>query len=193
MGIAKRAGDLVYTLRFLRLLTTDFVDTKAYALGIIDEKGNRNKDVDIVNSTQRDAYTPFHRLVWNIKKLIAKAPGGDTKIASYASALYLMKEKFSVSASRIQEGVEALSESIDMEHSNAWFVLEDNRLSPGNYKVINEKVLNGTCEEVVKAKDWVRIPEGCYPVGNIFGINIYEAIHIKTNQKVYVSISELLI
>ena len=35
MGILKRAGDLVYTFRFLRLLTTSFEDTEAFKKGII--------------------------------------------------------------------------------------------------------------------------------------------------------------
>lgn len=192
MSIIKRAGDLVYTLRFLRLLTMDFVDTKAYQLGLIDEKGNRIKSAKINSSEERDAYTPFHRLVWNIKKLIAKVPGGGSKLATYASALYLIKEKYGVSTSRIQEGVITLDENVNMEYTNEWFVLEDGRLSPGSYKVTNEKVLNSTCEEVVKAKDWVRVSKDCYPVGDIFGINVYEAVHVKTNQKIYVTISELL-
>ena len=92
VGVLKRAGDLVYTFRFLKLLITSFEDTEAYKLGLIDAKGKRIKKAE--TSDERAAYTPFHRLVFNIKKLIAKAPGGSTKIASYAAALYLLKEKF---------------------------------------------------------------------------------------------------
>ena len=67
MGIIKRAGDLVYTFRFLKLLVTSFKDTKAFELGLIDEKGKKQKRPD--SAEERDAYTPFHRLVFNIKKL----------------------------------------------------------------------------------------------------------------------------
>ena len=35
MGILSRAGDLAYTLRFLRLLTTKFEDTTAFKLGAV--------------------------------------------------------------------------------------------------------------------------------------------------------------
>ena len=34
-----RAGDIVYAFRFLKLLVTPFNKTKAFELGIIDEKG----------------------------------------------------------------------------------------------------------------------------------------------------------
>ena len=39
MSILKRAADLVYTFRFLKLLVTPFNKTKAFELGIIDENG----------------------------------------------------------------------------------------------------------------------------------------------------------
>ena len=42
-------------------------------------------------------YTRFIRLVFNVKKLIGKVPGGKTRIASYAAALYLIKEDFGIS------------------------------------------------------------------------------------------------
>lgn len=195
MGIVKRAGDLVYTLRFLRLLTTDFVDTKAFKLGLIDQDGKRNKDVNVSSQEQRDAYTPFHRLVFNIKRIISKVPGVEGKLGSYAAALYLMKEQFSITEKQIKEGITKLGGvvTINLDESRDWFVLEDGRLSPGKYKVANDKVLNSTCEELVKAKDWISISNDCYPVGSIFGFNVYEAVHVKTNQKVYVTVSELLI
>jgi hypothetical protein len=197
MGIIKRAGDLVYTFRFLRLLTTAFEDTEAFKAGIIDKNGNRNKEFTLDTMDNRDKYkdyyTPFHRLVFNIKKIIAKAPGGSSKFASYATALYLLKEKFGISDKKLQEANEALNvDPLDLlSEQSEWFVLPDMRLSPGIYKVLNGKVLNDTLDEMVKVRDKIRVDDHCYPVGEIFGINIYEAIHIRTNKKIYVSIGEL--
>lgn len=194
MGIVKRAGDLVYTLRFLRLLTTDFVDTKAFKLGIIDQDGKRNRDVNISSQEQRDAYTRFHRLVFNIKKLIEKVPGGKHKIASYAAALYLLKEEFSITEKQILEGIAQLGGDtiVDVKEGRDWFVLEDGRLSPGMYKAKNAKVLNRTFDEMVRPKDYIKIEENAYPIGKIFGIDIYEGIHFPTRQKIYVTVGELL-
>ena len=197
MGIVKRAGDLVYTFRFLRLLTTAFEDTAAFKAGIIDKEGKRNKEFNLNTMDNRDiyrdAYTPFHRLVFNIKKLIAKAPGGGSKIASYATALYLMKEKFSITDKQMSKALKEMNvDTLDFlaEHTEL-FLLENNPLSPGVYKVLNEKVINDTLEEVVKPRDKVIIKEDSYPIGDIFGLNIYEAVHVKTKKKVYVSIAEL--
>ena len=41
MGMLSRAGDLIYTFRFLTLLTTKFEKTNAFELGIIDADGKR--------------------------------------------------------------------------------------------------------------------------------------------------------
>ena len=188
MGIIKRAGDLVYTFRFLKLLVTNFEDTEAFKLGIIDEKGKRIKRPE--SSDERNVYTPFHRLVYNIKKLI---PGG--KIGSYASALYLIKEHFSVSEKIIKEALnKAGVDHLDLlEESSQWFILDDGRMSPGSYKVREGKMLNKSLDEMVRKKDVVVADENCYPVGDIFGMPVYEMTHRNTNQKVYVTISELLI
>ena len=197
MGIIKRAGDLVYTFRFLRLLTTSFEDTEAFKLGIIDKNGKRQKSFTLDNMEDRDNYrnyyTPFHRLVFNIKKIMAKAPGGGSKLASYAAALFLLKEKFSMPQGKILEALDILNidETDFLTEQSEWFVLEDNRLSPGSYKVLTSKLINDTMDEMVNARDKVRVSNDCYPVGEIFGINIYEVTHMRTNKSIYVSVGEL--
>ena len=40
-------------------------------------------------------------------------------------------------------------------------------------------------------KDEIKINEDSYPVGDVFGIDIYEAIHIRTNQPVYIAAGEI--
>ena len=89
MGILKRAADLAYTLRFLTLLVTPWEKSEAFKLGLIDGSGKKLKKAS--TSEEKNALTAFHKLVYNVKRLI---PGG--KIGSYASALYLIKEGYSV-------------------------------------------------------------------------------------------------
>src|SRR6056300_828835 len=97
MGIVKRAADLAYTFRMIRMLVLDWKDWDAYKLGIIDEEGKRNKNVTLDNDEKKSAYTPFVRLCANIKRLVNKIPGGSTKLGSFAAALFLIKEKYNVS------------------------------------------------------------------------------------------------
>lgn len=192
MSLLTRSADLVYTFRFLKLLVTKFEDTNAYKLGLIDGNGVKIKKPE--TSEEKSAYNPFHRLVFNIKKLLAKAPGGSSKLATYAAALFLIKEKFNVSDSNLEKILEKSGlEVMDLLRENSeWFLLEDKMLSPGVYRLRNEKVVNTTCEELVKAKDRVRVSDESYPVGDVFGIDVYEATHIPTNQKIYITVGELI-
>lgn len=80
--------------QFLKTLVKPFKDTDAYKLGIIDDKGNYlKKQKDLKTSEEKKASNIFTRLVWNIKKILEKIPFGKTKIASLATALYLIREE----------------------------------------------------------------------------------------------------
>ena len=76
MGILKNAADTVYAFRFIRMMVMDWKSWDAYKEGIVDEEGKRNRNVKIDTDEKRSAYTPFVRLVANIKRLVAKLPGG---------------------------------------------------------------------------------------------------------------------
>lgn len=193
MGLIKRAGDLVYTFRFLTLLVTPFDKTKAYEAGIIDANGKRIKSVSKDSEAYREYYTPFHRLVFNIKRLMEKAPGGSSRLASYAAALFLIKENYSVSEKKILKSLsEAGIDPTDLlaEESN-WFVLESGQLSPGVYKLRHEKEAH-TVDLTFLPNEKVLVGEECMPIGEMFGINIYEATHMRSRQKIYVTSLELL-
>lgn len=85
--------DLFLVYSFLKRLATPFDKWKAYELGIIDEKGNQlKKRKDFTRIEERNAFGIFDIMILKLKKLIAKIPGGQTRIASYAAALYLIKE-----------------------------------------------------------------------------------------------------
>tara|TARA_B100001287_G_C22514374_1_gene449765 strand:- start:247 stop:783 length:537 start_codon:yes stop_codon:yes gene_type:complete len=176
------------------LLTTPFEKTTAYKLGIIDEKGKRIKSVKLDTSEKKSAYTPFNRIVYNIKKLLAKAPGGSTKLASYASALFLIKEHYGLSKKNIDNILEKSEMTrIDfLAEETEWFVLENRQLSPGIYRVAADKVLSETWDDVVIAKDKIRVLDNSFPVGDMFGLPIYEAVHMNTGRKVHITVGELL-
>ena len=85
----KRITDSVYAFRFIHLLNMDWNKTEAYKNGIIDEKGKLIKKPK--TSKEKDSYTAFHRLVFNVRKAI-----GDSKLSGFASSLYLLSEKYDI-------------------------------------------------------------------------------------------------
>ena len=90
--MASKVTDLILVYQFLRRLTTPFNETPAFDLGIIDERGNRIKSKDLKTTEEKNAYGYFDRLVFNVKKLLERLPGGKNRLASYAAALFLIKE-----------------------------------------------------------------------------------------------------
>lgn len=90
-----RITDNLIALRILKLLVTPFNETDAYKLGIVDEKGkNLIKASKLQSGEQKDAYTYLHRLVFNMKRLINKLPGGESKIKTLVAAMFLVKEHY---------------------------------------------------------------------------------------------------
>lgn len=190
MGLVKRAADLAYTFRFIRMLVLDWKEWDAYKQGIIDEEGKRIKSVKLDTDEKKSAYTPFIRLAANTKRLLSKVPGGSSKLGSFAAALFLIKEKYNIDSNKICEKCDI--DVLDfLNEQNEWFVLEDKQISPGIYRVKNAKFVNTTFEEIILPKDQIRVNENCYPIGDVFGIDIYEANHTKTNQPLYFTVSEI--
>jgi hypothetical protein len=85
--------NLYATYSFLKRLVTPFEQWKAYELGIIDESGNIIIKAKDRNTLELKRGLPkFDLLVLKLKKLLEKIPGGRSRLASYAAALYLIKE-----------------------------------------------------------------------------------------------------
>ena len=199
-----RAIDLFVTYRFLRLLTTPFEDTDAFKLGIIDEKGNRimqkkvkKPAVELVTSEQKSSYTILHKLVFNIKKLFNKIPGLRTKVGTYAAALFLLKDTFKESVDDPdmfeKEFVKFLKENnIEMDDEISEEVIGFGEVLPkGEYVLVND-ILNKEEEELsAKKGDKVIAYDDEPPIDTILGVEIFPIIHVKTQEKIYVSLEDI--
>jgi len=93
MSLVKSAGNIYFVYQFLKKLVTPFKNTDAFKLGIIDEKGKvLKKRSTLKTSEEKEAYTLTDTMIFNLKKLLEKIPGGRLRIASFAAALFLLKE-----------------------------------------------------------------------------------------------------
>ena len=199
-----RAIDLFVTYRFLKLLTTPFEKTKAYELGIIDKNGNRIRKpkssqvaVELNTTEQRESYTILHKLVFNIKKLFAKVPGLRTKTGTYAAALFLLKDTFKEHVEDPhmfeKEFVKYLKENnIELDNEIAEEVIGFGEVLPKGEYVLVADILNKEEEELTAKKgDKVIAYEDEPPVDTILGVEIFPVIHMKSQEKIYVSLEDI--
>ena len=199
-----RAIDLFVTYRFLRLLTTPFKDTDAFKLGIIDEKGNRIRKpkstkpaVELATGEQKNSYTILHKLVFNIKKLFNKVPGLRTKIGTYAAALFLLKDTFKEHVDDPdmfeKEFMKYLKENnIELDNEISEEVVGFGEVLPKGEYVLKNDILNKEEEELsAKKGDKVIAYEDESPVDTILGVEIFPVIHIKSQEKIYVSLEDI--
>lgn len=85
--------DNLIAYRVLSMLVKPFDQTEAFRLGIIDAQGKvLIKASDLKTQEQKAAYNYLTRLVFNLKRLINKLPGGDNKIKNLVAALLLIRE-----------------------------------------------------------------------------------------------------
>jgi len=201
-----RAIDLFVTYRFIKLLVTPFDKTDAYKLGIIDAKGARvmEKTVSrgmqptvLIGDQKRSAYTVLHKLVFNIKKIFQKVPGLRTRLGTYAAALFLLKDTFKESVDDPdmfeKEFMKYLKEEgYEIDNTISEEVIGFGEVLPkGEYTLVND-ILNTEEEELqAKAGDKVIAFDDESPIDTVLGVEIFPIIHVKTQEKIYISLEDI--
>lgn len=194
MGLLK-AGDFFYTLRFLRLLTTPWNKTNAYKEGIIDDNGKVIKKPE--TSKEKAVYNTFHRLVYNLKRLLNKLPFGRSTIASYAAALFLIKEESKMSDVAMRKvmlevtGVDIKKTDLSEYTENQWYLTDEGNIQESIYTLTNDIALPSTGEMLALKNTKVVVKEHS-PIDTVFGISIFEGIHSKTQQKIYITQGDII-
>ena len=186
MSVIKRAADLVYTFRFIKILNTKWENLPAYKLGLVDAKGKKLKSPR--TPEEKSAYTFFHRLVYNIKRLI-----GQNKLMSIPASFWLLREHCGLTNEELDTillecGIELPSA---LNESQSWLLTEGNKLAKGEYSLTNDKLVSVTGDDIIKENDKVIVREHVEPVGHMMGHNIYVVEHVRTKQLVHVSLMEI--
>jgi hypothetical protein len=83
--------DTFMVYQFIKKLITPFNKMPAYERGLIDDKGNFLRDRKYYSPEDKKALGLFDTMIINLKKLIAKLPAGNTRIATMAAALMLLR------------------------------------------------------------------------------------------------------
>lgn len=127
--------DNLIAYRVLSMLVKPFAETDAYKLGIIDATGkNLIKSRDFTKQEQRDAYNYLTRLVFNLKKILNKLPGGESKTKNVIAAFFLLKEAYKTKSVRVDE--EQLERLLSLMDEGVVFAAE--QLVVEEFMMLNE-------------------------------------------------------
>ena len=193
------AIDLFVAYRFLRILTTPWEDQPAYKLGIIDKDGKLLKrSTSLRTIDEKQAFTLLHRLVFNLKRILSKIPGVRTKIGTYATALFLLKQHFGGQVEdedmiekafktwAIKNGYateEELGEEVGGEQSKI--------LPKGSYKLTQDIFVGNQGDIRGKAGDLLIAFPDTPTTDNVLGKNIYKVVHQKSKTEIFVSLDDI--
>ena len=182
--MATRALDTIITFRVLKLLTTKWEDHAAFKVGLIDDKGKRLKKVKVKTKEQKNSYTFLHRLVFNLKRLIGFLPGGKSRLASYATALFLIKEHCGISGNKLDKEVfKYLQEAGLLEEGLMEDFVPINSLqNERTYTLVRSLIID---EDVNAERGDTIIHSGAKPVGKIYGVNVFKMYNIDKESMMY--------
>ena len=102
------AVDLFVVYQFIKRLATPFNKWKAFQQGVINKDGNIIVPPKERDNRQKESFKIFDVMILKLKRILEKIPFGKSRLASYAAALYLVKEDWENKTEQ-----EILSESND--------------------------------------------------------------------------------
>ena len=189
-----RAVDLFVTYRFLKLLVTPWKKQEAYKQGIIDDKGKALKKArDLTTEAERESFTLLHRLVFNCKRIMQKIPIVRTRLGTYATALFLLKEKYNIDNLPEGEINQFLMENkmVSFDNNISEEVIGFGSMLPmGEYK-LKDQVTADDEEIDAQPGDIVSALEDTPPSDRILGVDVFPVIHKKSNKIIYVSLEDI--
>jgi hypothetical protein len=192
-----RAIDLFVAYRFLRILTTPWEDQDAFKFGIIDKDGKLLRKVNTLKTDEeKKSFTLLHRLVFNLKRILHKVPLVKSKIGTYATALFLLKQSVVTD--------EEESSMIEKTFTN-WLIdngyahpndLEEavigigENLPKGKYK-LNQDIFTDKSEIKGSKGDVVVAFSDVSPTDEVLGQSIFKVVHQRSKEEIYVALEDL--
>jgi hypothetical protein len=176
-------------------LTTPWNKTGAFKAGIVGENGEVLRKAR--GSADKKVYNVFHKLVYNIKRLLNKVPVvGKATLASYATALYLIKEHTNLTDERLGNVIEeayGFNPSYDILDEDSSSLLDAGGcLTPGNYEFCEETIYFKNGDSAPARESIITVTEeNRSSIGSVFGQPIFQLTDADTGSTVIVSNTQL--
>jgi hypothetical protein len=175
-----RVIDALIAYRLLKLLVTPFKKTKAYQMGIIDDKGKvlikakQFKDKIPANkrAEAKKSYTLLIRFVFNLKRILSKVGIRGALGSAAAAAIALLKETYGQSDVYEKEIYRYLkNEGYKFDTISESATLNE-PISAGSYKVLND-IHDIEGDVIVQSGSTINIKEDIEVFDTILGYEVY--------------------
>ena len=129
--------------------------------------------------------------------MLNKLPFGRSTIASYAAALFLIKEESNMSDVAMRKvmlevtGVDIKKTDLSEYTENQWYLTDEGNIQESIYTLTNDIALPST-GEILALKNTKVVVKEHSPIDTVFGISIFEGIHSKTQQKIYITQGDII-
>jgi len=192
-----RAIDLFVAYRFLRILTTPWNEQDAYQHGIIDDNGKLlRKANELKTEEEKKSFTLLHRLVFNLKRILNKIPLVRSKLGTYATALFLLKQSV-ITDDEEADMIETTFKNwlidngyVDPEELDEEVIGIGEKLPKGKYK-LSQDIFTDKSEIQGNKGDVVVAFSDVSPTDEILGQSIFKVVHQKSKEEIYVSLEDL--
>jgi hypothetical protein len=170
------------TYKFIQIITRPWEEQEAFKEGIVDRNGKLlRKTNTLKTSKERAAFTVFHKLVFNIKRLIEKLPFGKTKLVSFVAGLLLLKEG-KTEDSDLYDFLDNEGLLTESEEKQENIIIED-----GIYILVSPVLIPGYGEAF--PGDIVEINSS--EINIIFGEAVITAVHKQSGKRALIGIKDI--
>lgn len=165
--------DNLIAFRIIYMLVTPFDQTDAFKYGIIDKDGNAlKKTKDLKTTEEKESYNQLTKLVFSLKRILGKLPGGKSRLASIVAAYWLVKEAHKNKKTVTQQQLE---EAIDLIETNRITLVEEELDVVTTIQLIEDGVANVAGGAVATDKPAVKLNKQGKPISGIIGLPKYIA------------------
>ncbi len=113
--MSSKVIDVFVLYQIIKRISTPFDQTDAFKLGLIDKDGKSLRKAR--SNEEKKAMTLFDRFVFNIKRALGRM-GLDTKVGTYAGALYLLRESQTQSIPAEDRTIEGINDMYTYLYEN---------------------------------------------------------------------------
>ncbi len=175
--------DAYVAYRFIKGLTLEWKSWDAYKEGVIDDDGKVITEPDDRTKKQKKSYGAFDRLIASVKRVFNKVPVVRSRVGSFATALWLMKEDANKKGATDIDIEQLFMEQfeISLEDVNINEDVECNTIPRGTYHIV---------DDISETNENIQLNEDINSFGSELGVPLFN-IHKSNGEHIVVSYANL--